>query len=276
MLRIALICLSLLFCHVGSAESAGGQTESAVDWLNAHGGDAPFMLLGEKHGTREIPRFVADFLRAQPEDQALTLGLEYPCSEQSAFERFLDSDGGAAARAALRASSYWQVTNDQHDGRRSEDMLDLLEAVRQIRASGRDIAVLAYDLAPGTKHDHHSRDKMMAESLRAARQERPDRRLLVLTGNVHAMKARPSYAPPEMQQPMASYLADLKPLAVNIEANSGEFWGCRGSCGPVAAGNSGATHRVEQGGPYDLRLVLPEFSVARLLGGESAQSQSPL
>ncbi len=261
-----LLAVSLVFSTPIMAQAKNAAEADPVTWLQTHSSQSRVILLGEKHGTREIPRFVAAFIRAQPEAEALTLGLEVWRSEQTSLDEFLDADDGSAAGAALRESPFWRVSNHQHDGRRSEDMLELIDAVRQLRQAGRDINLLAYDLAPQTAHDHHSRDRMMAEALRAEFVAHPERRLLVLTGNVHAMQERPGYAPPEMQQPMGSYLADLKPLSVNIEANRGEFWGCRGSCDPIQIGNSSATSRVEQGHPYDLRLVLPEFSVARLLG----------
>ena len=55
----------------------------------------------------------------------------------------------------------------------------------------------------------------MAGRIRAAFETLPSGRLLVLSGNVHAMVAKPGYAPPEKQDPMGSYLRDLDPWSVD-------------------------------------------------------------
>lgn len=241
----------------------------AVQLIRTQAADHRLILLGEKHGTREIPELVQALAAAYAQDGPVLLGLEVHRSEHTAISRYLESDGGADARAALRRAPFWQVKGDQHDGRRSHDMLDLIEALRGLRAQGRDVAILPYDRIPGTTHDHHARSVAMARQVRAGLSALPRGRLLVLTGNVHAMLERPVDAPAQMQVPMGAWLRDVDPFAVEITARGGEFWACMARCAAMAEfpaqGSSGRTG----GGPYQLRIVLPKFSVGRLLGDES-------
>src|SRR4029078_1169600 len=120
------------------------------------------------------------------------LGLEIPNSERQALRRYLASDGGPEARSAAQATAFWHVSGVQHDGRRNYDALDLIEQVRRLKAKGRDIDILPYDNAPTEVVDSEKRDKTMADRLHDAYVGMPRGRLLVVSGNVHAMLERPS------------------------------------------------------------------------------------
>lgn len=227
-------------------------------------GDHRLVLLGEMHGTREIPLFTLALIQDLAVDGRVVLSLEMSRSEQPALDEFMQSEGNAADRAKLRASPWWQIRNDQHDGRRNQDAFDMIEQLRVLRASGRDVRILAFDLAVGVRPGHHKRDVEMAAYLREHVASDASARFLVLTGNVHAMLAKPNRAPPEMQQPMGSYLVDLDPYSIKISANSGEFWGCTTSCSAKAVYPSQQS-RALNAREYHFEVVLPEFSVARWL-----------
>ena len=176
----------------------------------------------------------------------MLLGLEIPRTEHAALRTYLRSDGGPRARTALLDTPFWRNPDDQHDGRRSQDMVDLIDAVRLMRMAGNDVAILPYDVASDYEGDHHVRDTAMAERIRAAYRALPRGRLLVLSGNVHAMLARPDYAPPEMQMPMGGYLLDLEPYAVDVTAHGGRFWACTASCAAMEALAKRRICRVER------------------------------
>lgn len=267
---------------VGSALAAG---DAGGHWL--HGQQAPaiagaaaqiaehaaghrLVVLGELHGTAEIPALAARLATAYAQQGPLTLALEVPQGEQPAMDRYLDSDGSDAAWRALAGSPFWQVADDQHDGRRSVQMRQLIEVVRVLRTQGAAVGVLAYDVDKDAAdaHDHHWRDARMAANLRAAALAQPGV-LLVLTGNVHAMRTRPSWAPPELQlAPMVSLLLDLQPFTVNITAASGQFWGCMEErCQALPARTQMRQPLLRSTGPervYDLVLRLPRLSIATL------------
>lgn len=225
------------------------------------------ILLGEKHATAEIPLLVAALVEELSAAEPVVLAIEIPRDGQAAVSDYLTSDGSEIARAALHAWDGWQVPNDQHDGRRSEDLFDLLERLRELAAADRDVSVLLFDTVPGSTRDHHERDRAMADFLRERFNQNATARFIVLAGNVHAMLRKPSYAPPEMQEPMGAFLSDLKPYAINITAKAGQFWGCRGG---MCVAHNESTNRdsgpAPVGDPYHFYLVLPQFTVARVLG----------
>lgn len=263
---ITLIAATLAGLFALRANAAAQDYAEEIAQLQKSAQGHRLILLGEKHGTREIPVFVAQLMAKLAPRGALILALEIPQTEQPALDEFVASAGGPAARAKLKSSGFWVVAGDQHDGRRSEDAIDLIEQARALRGSGRDVEVLAFDVAKGSTRDHHERDRVMAQTLRAAIERSPQAQLIVLTGNVHAMLKRPDYAPPQMQQPMGSFLTDLDPYAINIDARDGEFWACTDRCKALPLRASERRSGVVDDGAYQYELVLPRFSVARLLG----------
>ncbi|HUH90375.1 MAG TPA: calcium-binding protein [Lysobacter sp.] len=264
------VCLLLSMPAHSADRSIDDGITAASELIRSQAGEHRLLLLGEKHGTREIPVLVRTLVSNYADGAPVVLGLEVPHGEHGALKSYMDSDGGVAARSRLQSTSFWSRADDQHDGRRSHDMLDLVEALRMMRRSGHDVAVLPYDLAPDDARDHHARDEAMADTLRAAFASMPVGRLIVLTGNVHAMLEKPRDAPPQMQRPMGSYLRDLDPFSVDIVARQGEFWACIERCGPVKE-SAGAHHSQGDGsGIWDFRIVLPRFSVARLIGADPA------
>jgi erythromycin esterase-like protein len=245
--------------------------EDTAVQLMRHAGNARLVVLGEYHGTTETPRLVAGLVERYSRDNAaVRLALELPMSENVALARYLRSDGDADAREALRTSPFWIVKDDQHDGRRSRDMLDLIDAVRALRAQGRDVGIAGYDVETGTSTDNQTRDTAMATHLRQQFSALPtDARMLVLTGNAHALRARPQGAPAEMQQqPMAAQLRDLPLYSVRLDALRGEAWACLDRCGPRSLVEQPAraprvdTHPQRS---YDLVVWMPQLSVGRLV-----------
>jgi hypothetical protein len=263
-----LLCLVLLL--VAPAAAGAGEYDAAVRLIRTEAGAHRLILLGEKHGTREVPDLAAALVSAFAAERPVLLGLEVSREEHAAMRRYLDSDGGVRARAALRSGPFWQVQGDQHDGRRNHALLDLVEELRLLRATGHDVAILPFDLPQHAANGSEHRDAAMAQRVRAAHAALPRGRLLVLAGNVHAMQCKPPRAPAQMQTPMGWHLRDLDPYAVNIVAMTGHFWACTSGCRavnamPGTAGN-GPIRSGFLDGVYDLQVVLPAFSVARLIG----------
>jgi hypothetical protein len=150
-------------------------------------------------------------------------------------------------------------------------MLDLIEKVREFRSNGTAVGILAYDNPEGPSITNGRRETDMAGRIRSAFITKQDARLLVLTGNVHAMLQRPERAPSEMQVPMGSYLSDLDPFSVDVVARSGESWACFARCQalelPEVIGATGPS----TDSTYNFLVVLPKFSIARLIGGEASR-----
>ena len=264
-MRRAVLAMTLL-CSAAIAAPAPDETATQI---MRHAGDHRLVVLGEYHGTAETPLLVAELMERYSRDTAaVRLALELPMSENVALARYLRSDGGADAREKLRTSPFWVVKDDQHDGRRSRDMLALIEAVRVLRAQGRDVGVAGYDEETDTSARNDQRDAAMATHLRQQFNALPaDARMLVLTGNVHAMRTRSADAPPEMQKTMAAYLLDLPLYSVRLEALRGHFWACFQPCRAVPLIERpprAAKEDTDADRQYDLWIWMPALSVATL------------
>jgi erythromycin esterase-like protein len=264
---IAVACIVLSF--MSSMAAAQSWRQSAADELVAVADGQRLLLLGEMHGTREIPQLTGDVVERLSRSEPLLLALEIHASEHRSLAAYLHGDGSPAQREALRRRPYWSVPASRNDGRRSEDMLDLVEQVRSLRALGRDVAILPF--VNGLPRGAGWRDRAMAACLRHAWNALPNGRMLVLTGNVHAMRLRPAYAPPQMQTPMAVDLQDLQPYSIDIAAQAGEYWACPSSgCGPQPVKPGAEGGRLDEAEAYDYRLVLPRFTAARPVAPEAS------
>ncbi|WNH54449.1 calcium-binding protein [Stenotrophomonas oahuensis] len=243
--------------------------QDIAEQIRTRSGDHRLLVLGELHGTRETPLLVQALVVGYVDQGIpLQLALELPEAENAALATYMASTGDAAANQALRTSPYWNVKDHLHDGRRSQDMLDLIEAARALRAQGRDVSVVGFDANPTGERAPGARDADMAKTLRAGFQALPaNGRMIVLTGNMHG--SRESYGLIDYP-PATALLTDLPLYNVRIEAQRGEFWACMGyrKCGTRNlitrdVGSPRAYNDPDR--DYDLWVFLPRFTVARLL-----------
>jgi erythromycin esterase-like protein len=262
------VTVASMVCGTAAAVPAGGVGDTATQIVTL-AGDHRLVVLGEYHGTAETPLLVADLMERYSRDNAsVRLGLELPMSENAALARYLRSNGDADAREALRTSPFWRVKDGQHDGRRSRDMLALIEALRKLRMQGRDVGVAGYDVETGSADSSEQRDAAMAVHLRQQFNALPvAARMLVLTGNVHAMRSPPSDAPPEFQRPMSAYLLDLPLYSVRIEALRGHFWACMSPCRALKLADQPPRLPIvstDADRSYDVVVWMPSLSVGTL------------
>lgn len=230
---LALLCLAAAAVSASTAAAATAPTRAGdhPDLARALAALVPTrtVILGEIHGTAEVPALVGDVVAAVLADGGpLTLALEIPSSHQAGLDRYLASAGTAADRQALFGHRFWGF----RDGRSSVAMLELLDRVRRLRADGHALDVLAFDVAePGDP----AREATLAANLGAALR-RPGRApVLVLTGNLHARKAIGTPFDPSLEL-MAWRLRDLEPLSLNIRAPTGSAWVCAPDCGVLQLG----------------------------------------
>ena len=214
-----------------------------------------FLLLGELHGTQEVPRFVERAVCHTAFARPVVLALELPASEQRALERYLGSEGSAEDVRALTLGDVWH--RPHQDGRTSRAVLALIEAARVLNRQGLPVSLLAYD-APQLQGS--PRDRAMAERLLSARAQESDSVFLVLTGNVHASTQRGTSWDRDYE-PMGWHLARTRHPVRSLDAfyGPGRAWTCR--LGPQAA-LSCAAHLES---PLVLRTVM--HGVARLRSG---------
>jgi hypothetical protein len=235
-------------------QTAMAQQCAALDPVPAAVLDAPLLVLGEVHGTREVPEFVASYLcTALKQKRKITLAIEFPSNEQGAIDAFMESAGTAQDVERFTGSTVWR--RPMQDGRTSAGMLRLIETVRALRAGGADIRVAAVDAeAPAPR-----REAVIAENLRAQLEKSAGRQVLGLIGGLHAIRNKGKRNDPQYES--AVYLlADRQPLALTVGTAGGTAWICQG--------NTPAACRAV---PWDINRVTPAPEAPFSLVPPSAQ-----
>jgi hypothetical protein len=116
----------------------------------------------------------------------VALGLSLPASEQALLDEYLASPGRPSdLEALLRRGAFWRRT--YQDGRGSRAIVWLIEQARRLRASGREVSLVAFD---SNGASGNAREEEMARHVLAFRQRHPDVWMVVLAGGVHMRTAR--------------------------------------------------------------------------------------
>lgn len=238
------IMLATCSAIASSPLSSGGNACREVDGFAALNAPGKIVLLGEMHGTKEIPAFVANItclaLRA---GRPVTVALEVPRDEQTRIGTFIKSAGDDDDRAALLKGPFWNAAFQ--DGRRSGAMLALLDRVRQMRAHGLpvEIALIDRQAPPSTSAE---RDRWMAEALAAAADASPQSLIVALIGNVHTRVTR-GVPWDGAYEPAGYVLRQLRPglsvTALNVAYTGGTVWTCP-TPDPLACGSRQITGRA--------------------------------
>jgi hypothetical protein len=195
------------------------------------------LLLGEMHGTQEVPRFVAQAAcQTMVEGVPVTVGLELPLENQTRIDTFLESAGTEDDWLKLMEAPFWR--SPYPDGRGSEAMANLLEQMRQLRSRGLDLEVFVFD---HPKAQGQAREEAMAATVKHQVRSSPKRFHLVLSGNIHARKEQglpwdKKFKP--MGMLLKKELDDV--VALDMAYNSGSAWIC-------AVDKQGAKDRLDCG-----------------------------
>ena len=249
---IRLTALSLTACLAIVAQPSAALTDQdastpascpPIAGLEAIGDDKRFVVLGELHGTQEIPNFTSALACHLSGDRPLVLSLEIPSERQADIDAYLLSPGDDASKREFLKGSFWQAR--LADGRSSEAMLKLLDDTRRLIKSGRRISVRASVIDAGPLDQDLSELLMAADWVRAASPS-TDVRVLALVGRAHAGRSsRRGF------RPAASHLPDDQSLRFEVLETGGTYWAClRSGCGeqtleaqstPAAAGFYPAT-----------------------------------
>jgi hypothetical protein len=181
-----------------------------------------YLLVGEYHGTVEMPQIAADLLcAAVAQKRPVVLGLEFTPENQSSLEAYLQSDGSVAARERALAAPAWQSP----DGRNSRAVFELLETARRLRAAGHTVGVVAFDLVPAPSVSR-ARETALAEALVSARARVPNSLVIALTGAGHAGKTPWSSQTPPFPS-TGQLLPEGETIALTFARPGGRYFGCR-------------------------------------------------
>lgn len=186
------------------------------------------ILLGEVHGTQEIPSFVAaSACHAAEHGHSVRVALELPRTDQKLVDAYLQATEPEIARDAMLGSPFWN--RPYQDGRSSVAMLELIDNLRSQRQAGHPIDVLFFDVESQIEMPM-DRDFRMAERVVEAVREHPNAVFIVLAGNMHT---RITQGTPwdDKYQPMGLFLLakGLSITSLNCASPRGTAWVCSGS-----------------------------------------------
>lgn len=260
--RATAALFAALFAGTAAAADADCVPQKDIDVAQI---DARIVLVGETHGTSEIPRFTAglvcSLLRA---GKSVVLGVEHSGQQQESFNRYLRSAGSEADRQMLLQGQSWKT---YADGRGSVAMLELVETLRKLRHGGQRVGVLAFsrndnlqvpmeaaDRAFLTPDDDllQSRiaDRMMADTVMNAAILYPRYVVVALAGSGHTSTVQGTDRDPAFM-PMGQLLtAQVPAFIIGFETGGGEHWAYGLGGGRVRAIDAGPTFaggtRVDQ------------------------------
>ena len=211
-------------------------------WDQVLAGDEPgVIVLGEVHGSNEIPALFADAVCLTAQTRRVVVAVEQPSVDQAAVDSFIASDGGQEARLTFLRARMWN--GPMKDGRSSEAYFRLFETLRRMRAAGMIQSVIAFQPASLTQRPTPEEyEKVMADIVLSG--TKYGATVVALVGNVHAMLTTVPFDPHYM--PMAGHLAAGQVVTLNfMPSGSGETWVCRtgpDDCGAKPWGGASNGH----------------------------------
>jgi hypothetical protein len=229
------------FALFGAVPVAPMECQQIPNWEQVVGKQPRWIVIGEVHGSNEIPEAFVNAVCLTSRLNPVVVALEQPTSDQPAIDAFMQSDGGLAAQGAFLKAQMWHF--DMKDGRSSEAYFQLFESLRRMFAAGLIAKVVAFQPSTfKTQPTPAEYEQAMADLLIAAAQS--DTTVMVLVGNVHAMRTDVPWQP--TYTPMAGRLPREQTVSLNASAQGGAAWNCHGadSCGPHALPDPTPNHQV--------------------------------
>lgn len=193
--------------------------------------DLRFLLIGEYHGTAEMPAVAGDALcAAVATGRPVILGIEFAPDNQAHLDAYIVSDGGAAARAALLQAPAWR----EEGGRATSAVLGLVERARRFARTGRAVTAVAFDRIP-TPTLSAEREAGLAAGLANAQMRVPGSLVVALTGLGHADKEGwISQTPPFLAA--GGLLPAAHTVSLAFARPGGRYWGCHAADGDGTRG----------------------------------------
>jgi hypothetical protein len=181
------------------------------------------MMLGELHGTQEVPRFVAQgACQTANAGTPVTVGLELPVENQERVATFLRSAGKDEDWLKLMEAPFWR--SPFPDGRSSEAVASLLEQLRRLRSQGLDVDAFVFD---HPKQQGQERESAMADTVLSFVRQGPQRFFLLVAGNIHPRTLQ-GLPWDKQYRPMGLLISQQvkDTVALDMAYNSGTAWIC--------------------------------------------------
>ena len=191
--------------------------------------DRRIIVIGELHGTVEVPAAFAEIVCEAAQRGPVTVALEMPQAMQPQMDAFLAAPDEAAALQALEGTQF--LNPRMADGRSSLAMLAMLNRIRAVRAEGLDVTVHLFQPSArrpaGFEQSWYELD--MAKALAEGIYARPESRVLVLVGNTHARKTGIAEIS-EVGLPAVAHLPTTEVLTLDVAQQGGAAWNCGPDC----------------------------------------------
>lgn len=187
------------------------------------------IVVGELHGTVEVPAAFASIVCEAAQQGAVTVALELPETDQSLFDAVMTAPDEETATRILMSGDFGDPR--RADGRHSAAMFEMIIDLWKIRATGRDVEVRAFQPSLSVIRDRNQAwwELEMAYGVSRALVSRPNARLFVLAGNIHARKLG-SPDKPQLGVPAAGLLPRQDTLSLVVASQGGSSWNCRPEC----------------------------------------------
>lgn len=205
----------------GSAQGACSPVPGADALLWKH--PVAVVWVGEMHGTAETPAAFGDLVcDALAHGKNVTVGLELASESQAALDAILGSRDLEAGEHQLLATPNWHMF---FDGRSSQAMLALLIRLRGLKTEYSSLRVVAIENP--WENTSGAKEAAVGKGVESVVKHGPADVLLVLTGNMHAMKHSPVAYPTA-----ASLLPPGDVFSLLVTARGGKSWQMTGiGCG---------------------------------------------
>ena len=195
--------------------------ESTLPHFDPHLRPNKLILLGEIHGTNEIPDLTLLLIeKVLKKTIPVTLFIEHAKKEQVAINTYLKSIGSQTDKDSLTKHDFWQ--RKTQDGRTSMAMLELIESIRSLKSNYADIEIVLIDNPSSS-----DRDKFMYETIVANMNSDTTRSYIGLVGNYHSRLKTGSGS---LGSLLKEYNINL--LSLCFSYSGGTAWVCsKGECG---------------------------------------------
>jgi hypothetical protein len=220
--------LGLALCIALGTISAPSHAATPCEPILGLDGDdvakARFLVFGEQHGTNEVPAFVGQVVCLLSAKRPIVVALELNDAEQAHTDAFLASSGTAADAERFLQSGTWG--GKAQWGVTSVAMFRLIDQIRTLRKSGRDVALVHFKPSTfGNLHQDYYEIRM-ASSLVQATDRNAKALVVALMGNIHARKT-PLGSGANAIVPAVSHLPARDVLTFNAANMGGSAWQCR-------------------------------------------------
>jgi len=265
--------------------AGGGTAQETVCDVSERAYDIPdisadVIFFGEWHGNKETPEAFLAAVCQHLERQAgdVRVALEFHTAIQSSLDTFMESDGRSEAVEEFLRHPHWQRGMNLPDGRSSVAMLNLVEALRKLRASNSRLVSVTPFAGHWTNRQIRyfgtSGDAVMAANITHLSQGSDDDTVFVLVGNIHAR-----LTPPEEMSHLipAASLVEGDVASVLVVPESGESWNCQAVCQswpvPEVTDLPAYESRIRAEGSFDYVLPIGRVSSSPPAVGLASDAQ---